>query len=152
MYVPTVFDNYCANVMVDGQPINIGLWDTAGQEDFDRLRPLSYPQTDVFLLCFSKVSPVSFYNLQKKWIPEVTHHSPGTPLVIVGTKCDLKNEKNLDVVPEFVGQKLAQEIGARYHECSALTQEGLRAVFDDAIRTALMPKKKKSNKGGCVLL
>lgn len=52
--------------MVDGKTISLGLWDTAGQEDYDRLRPLSYPQTDVFLICFSLVSPPSYENVRTK--------------------------------------------------------------------------------------
>merc|ERR1712066_868104 len=91
-YIPTVFDNYSATVQVDGNVVNLGLWDTSGQEDYDRLRPLSYPQTDVVLVCFSVVSEASFNNARVKWIREVQYHCPGTPIVLVGTKIDLRND------------------------------------------------------------
>mmetsp|Transcript_13576 Transcript_13576/g.20466 ORF Transcript_13576/g.20466 Transcript_13576/m.20466 type:complete len:197 (-) Transcript_13576:78-668(-) len=165
-YIPTVFDNYSANVMVDNKPINLGLWDTAGQEDYDRLRPLSYPQTDVFLCCYSVISPASYENVRAKWFPEVSHHCPSTPILVVGTKTDLRDdqdtiqrlaEKNLAPLTQEQGQQLAKEIGAvKYMECSALTQSGLKDVFDDAIRAVIDPKptggKKKGGKGGCALL
>ena len=80
-------------MMVDNKVFNLGLWDTAGQEDYDRLRPLSYPQTDVFMLCFSCVSTNSFNNVRDKWYPEVRHYCPDTPVVVVGTKIDMRTDK-----------------------------------------------------------
>ncbi|KAK8944003.1 Rac-like GTP-binding protein 5 [Platanthera guangdongensis] len=85
-YVPTVFDNFSANVVVDGNTVNLGLWDTAGQEDYNRLRPLSYRGSDVFLLAFSLISKASYENISKKWIPELKHYAPAVPVVLVGTK------------------------------------------------------------------
>ncbi|KAJ4830612.1 Ras- C3 botulinum toxin substrate 2 [Turnera subulata] len=92
-YVPTVFDNFSANVVVDGSTVNLGLWDTAGQEDYNRLRPLSYRGADVFLLAFSLISKASYENIHKKWIPELRHYAPTVPIVLVGTKLDLRDDK-----------------------------------------------------------
>mmetsp|Transcript_29758 Transcript_29758/g.50855 ORF Transcript_29758/g.50855 Transcript_29758/m.50855 type:complete len:197 (+) Transcript_29758:62-652(+) len=156
-YIPTVFDNYSANVMVDGKPINLGLWDTAGQEDYDRLRPLSYPQTDVFLVAFSLISRSSFENVKAKWWPELKHHAPGAPMILVGTKLDLRadpntvaklREKNQSPISSEEGLEMATTIGAvKYLECSALTQKGLKTVFDEAIRVVLCPPQVKKAKG-----
>lgn len=66
-YIPTVFDNYVVNLTAGDQTIELGLWDTAGQEEYDRLRPLSYANANVFLVCFSVVNPVSFENVSAKW-------------------------------------------------------------------------------------
>jgi len=160
-YIPTVFDNYSANVLVDGTPVNLGLWDTAGQEDYDRLRPLSYPQTDVFLIAFSIISPSSFENVKSKWNPEIQHHCPGVPVILVGTKSDLRNDstqieslraKGVEMVSKEAAEQMAKEIkAAKYMECSALTQDGLKKVFDSAIRAAKEPKK-PDKKGKCMIL
>ncbi|KAL2321872.1 hypothetical protein Fmac_026251 [Flemingia macrophylla] len=93
-YIPTVFDNFSANVVVEGTTVNLGLWDTAGQEDYNRLRPLSYRGADVFVLAFSLVSHASYENVLKKWIPELQHFAPGVPVVLVGTKLDLRQDKH----------------------------------------------------------
>ncbi|KAL3627621.1 hypothetical protein CASFOL_028984 [Castilleja foliolosa] len=92
-YVPNVFDNFSTNVVVDGSTVDIGLWDTAGQEDYNRLRPLSYRGADVFLLAFSLISKASYENIYKKWISELKHYSPNVPIVLVGTKMDLRDDK-----------------------------------------------------------
>lgn len=141
------FDNYSASVTVDGKPISLGLWDTAGQEDYDRLRPLSYPQTDVFLICFSIVSPPSFDNVKAKWFPEIEHHAPNIPIILVGTKLDLRDDrgtmdalrsKRMEPVSYEQALAVSKEIKAhKYLECSALTQRNLKSVFDEAIRWVL---------------
>ncbi|KAH8824698.1 P-loop containing nucleoside triphosphate hydrolase protein [Flagelloscypha sp. PMI_526] len=168
-YVPTVFDNYAVTVMIGEDPYTLGLFDTAGsrpyslscQEDYDRLRPLSYPQTDVFLVCFSVTSPASFENVKEKWFPEVHHHCPGVPCLIVGTQVDLRDDSSVieklarqkqRPVTGDQGERLARELGAvKYVECSALTQKGLKNVFDEAIVAALEPPVVKKNKTKCVI-
>ena len=70
----------------------MALWDTAGQEEYDRLRPLSYPDTHVLLICFSVDNPDSLENIPERWIPEVVHFCPKVPIVIVGNKCDLRDD------------------------------------------------------------
>eukprot|EP01089_Gocevia_fonbrunei_P013055 TRINITY_DN3241_c2_g1_i1.p1 TRINITY_DN3241_c2_g1~~TRINITY_DN3241_c2_g1_i1.p1 ORF type:complete len:201 (-),score=45.24 TRINITY_DN3241_c2_g1_i1:57-659(-) len=155
-YLPTIFDNYTASVMVDGSPYYLGLWDTAGQEEYDRLRPLSYPQTDVFLLCYSIVSPPSFENIRSKWSSEVKHHCPETPIILVATKADLRTapealerlaERKLAPVTLEQGRALAKEIEAtKFIECSAVTQQGVKNIFDEAIRAVISPKKQENGK------
>ncbi|KAJ5162352.1 Small GTPase superfamily Rho type [Penicillium capsulatum] len=158
------FDNYTASVMVDGRPISLGLWDTAGQEDYDRLRPLSYPQTDVFLICFSIVSPPSFDNVKAKWYPEIEHHAPSVPIILVGTKLDLRDDRTttdalrarkMEPVSYEQALTVAKEIRAhKYLECSALTQRNLKSVFDEAIRAVLNPRPaaKSGRKNKCKIL
>ena len=161
-YIPTVFDNYSANVMLDGKPFHLGLWDTAGQEDYDRLRPLSYPETDVFLICFSLVSPISFANVRSKWYPEVNHHCPDIPIVLVGTKLDLRDdekvikklkEKRLAPISHSQGLTLMNAIkAAKYVECSSLTLDGVKIVFEEAIRATFKPNIRMRKKRKCVVL
>ncbi|WZZ02979.1 hypothetical protein YC2023_088900 [Brassica napus] len=130
-YVPTVFDNFSANVIVDGNTINLGLWDTAGQEDYNRLRPLSYRGADVFLLAFSLVSKASYENVAKKWVPELRHYAPGVPIILVGTKLDLRDDKQYFVehpgavpISTAQGEELKRLVGASaYIESSAKTQQ-----------------------------
>ncbi|KAG7570474.1 Small GTP-binding protein domain [Arabidopsis thaliana x Arabidopsis arenosa] len=163
-YVPTVFDNFSANVLVDGKTVNLGLWDTAGQEDYNRLRPLSYRGADVFILAFSLISRPSFENIAKKWVPELRHYAPTVPIVLVGTKLDLRDDKQFPMnypgactISTEQGQELRKEIGAlAYIECSSKTQLNVKAVFDAAIKVVLQPpsktKKQKRKIGLCHVL
>ncbi|KAJ3450525.1 protein racg [Anaeramoeba flamelloides] len=152
-YVPTVFDNFSTNVTVDDKPILLTLWDTAGQEDYDQLRPLSYPGTDIFLMMFSSISPTSLENIKYKWLPEVREHCAETPFMLVCTKLDLREDQdycsqnNIKPVTTEQGKKMAKELGAAgYEEMSALTQKNLHTCFNNAIRIVIGAKD--PNSGG----
>src|SRR5690606_5496560 len=75
-YIHTTFDNYLANVIIDGKLISLALWDTDGLGEYVELRTLSYQQTDVFILCFSITSFTSYVNIKSKWLSELKFHSP----------------------------------------------------------------------------
>lgn len=162
LYVPTVFENYVADVEVDGRRIELALWDTAGQEDYDRLRPLSYPDSNVILICFSVSAPDTLENVEEKWISEVLHFCQGVPIILVGCKIDLRNDRRAieelqklgqTPVTSADGQAVADKIKAlKYMECSAKLNQGVREVFEAATRAALQTKEKKEKKKKCVVL
>ncbi|EAY02904.1 Cdc42 homolog, putative [Trichomonas vaginalis G3] len=156
-YVPTVFDNYVVHLEVNGEEVHLQLWDTAGQEELENIRILSYTNTDVFLVCFSVCDPNSYENVQNIWLKELKKHVQNPVYLLVGTKSDLRNDDatlqslaqtGKSPVTHQAGEKLANEIKAiGYVECSAIKQEGVKEVFDAAMKHALKPKKK-----GCVLI
>jgi Ras-related C3 botulinum toxin substrate 1 len=139
--------------------------DTAGQEDYDRLRPLSYPQTDVFLLCFSVISPSSFHNVLTKWYPELNRYCPTASILLVGTKTDMRDHKQTlarlqergetPITYEQGVERAKQISAAKYVECSAKTQKGLKNVFDEAIRSSIIASSapmKKKKKVSCIVM
>ncbi|XP_027808009.2 rho-related GTP-binding protein RhoG-like [Marmota flaviventris] len=155
-YIPTVFDDYSAQSAVDGRTVNLNLWDTEGQEEYDRLRTLSYPQTNVFVICFSIASLPSYENVRHKW-----HHCPDVPILLVGTKKDLRSQPDTlqclreqgqaPITPQQ-GQALAKQIHAvHYLECSALQQDGIKEVLAEAVRAVLNPMPIKGG-WSCILL
>jgi cell division control protein 42 len=156
-YIPTLFDNYAMNVMVQGKPVHLGLWDTAGVEgDYDRLRPLSYTGADVFLLLFSLVSRSSLDHIKTRWLPELDRYAPGTPRILVGCQLDRRGSFSTpgEDIPIWDGQELARELKVDYIECSALTLEGCKQVFDEAIHQGLLKKlqTQRMTKSFCLLL
>ncbi|KAJ4379765.1 RHO4 protein [Didymella sp. IMI 355093] len=147
-YVPTVFENYITQTphLPTGKMVELALWDTAGQEEYDRLRPLSYPETDIIFVCFAIDCPNSLENVMDKWYPEVLHFCPTTPLMLLGLKSDLRNKKNCiellktqgltPVTPEQ-GRAVAKKMGAMYMECSSKEQDGVEEIFDTAVTIAV---------------
>ncbi|TEY56418.1 hypothetical protein BOTCAL_0226g00160 [Botryotinia calthae] len=164
VYEPTVFENYVheyqltfvryLDIFVDGTHIELSLWDTAGQEEFDRLRSLSYDDTHAIMLCFSVDSKDSLENVESKWVGEIAENCQGVKLVLVALKCDLREQGADDEAAEGAegaeprekkpmidynqGLEVARRINAlRYLECSAMRNRGVNEAFTEAARVAL---------------
>lgn len=156
-YTPTIFDNFNAVITVDNKAYNLGLWDTAGQEEYDKMRTVSYPHTDVFVLCFSLVQPNSFANVKNRWYPELKEYCPTTPILLVGTKLDLTNDdatmrslarQSLAPITRDQALRVADELKLEgYVECSGLTQAGVKVVFDEAANLAVGKPLMKDDSG-----
>jgi len=148
-YVPTVFENYTAQIEHNDKKVLLHLWDTAGQEDYDRLRPLSYPGSDIVLLCFSLVTESSFDSVREKWYPEVDHYVKDVPTILVGTKQDLREAKlpdpstgEFNPVDTEKGKEMANSIGAeKFIEVSAKTGHNLEQLFKDSVALVLAARK-----------
>jgi small GTP-binding protein len=162
-YVPTVFENYITHPIhpSSGKMLELALWDTAGQEEYDRLRPLSYPETDLLFVCFAIDCPNSLENVMDKWYPEVLHFCPYTPLVLCGLKSDLRYKRTcidllktqgLTPVTQEQGMNVARKMGARYMECSSKENTGVDEIFTEAINIVVANdrsnQQQTQNEGG----
>jgi len=170
-YVPTVFENASKDATYKGKSVTLRLYDTAGQEEYDRLRPLSYPGTNIVLLCFSVASRSTFESISSKWAPEIRHYLPRCPTILIGLKTDIRDDDSgskpvdFDPIKKEEGVELAKKIGASiYMESSAKKEIGVSEIFQKAMEicwpeeehngtgddgNSAAPKKKK---GGCTLL
>ncbi|XP_020485460.1 rho-related GTP-binding protein RhoF [Labrus bergylta] len=162
-YAPSVFEKYVTTITLGGKEIKLNLYDTAGQEDYDRLRPLSYQEANLVLVCFDVTNPTSFENVMIKWHPEVKHFCRDTPVILIGCKTDLRKDKEctrklkaMDLAPITYtqGEETRQQMNAElYLECSAKHQENVDDIFREATkRTLAFNRKHKKNTKRCLIL
>ncbi|XP_067682669.1 cell division control protein 42 homolog [Haliotis asinina] len=146
----TVFDNYVVPLQVAGEEFGISMFDTAGKKRFESLKMFSYQECEVVLLCFSTCDRGTFHSVSDLWMAELKRHSKHCkqkrPVILVGTKIDLRVGNEDSEVSTDEGVQLAKVIGADcYVECSSRDQKALKEVFQHVVFSALKFRKKKSN-------
>ncbi|XP_076805191.1 ras-like GTP-binding protein Rho1 [Clavelina lepadiformis] len=175
-YCPTVFDNYSAEVDIGEKKATLMLFDTAGQEDYDRLRPLFYDQVDVIIMCYDVNTHASFENVEIRWIPETRHFCPDALVVLVACKTDLRRalvendvtsndvdlirlnkQRNIlnhnRVITTEEGHELAERIKATaFIECSAKENENVNNVFLTSVQKFLLEAQKRKQSDCCRFL
>ncbi|XP_030374383.1 ras-like GTP-binding protein RhoL [Scaptodrosophila lebanonensis] len=134
-YVPTIFDNFTTQTVVDNNEHKISLWDTAGQEVYENLRTLCYPNTKCFILCYAINIRQSYANIINIWIPEIRHYSNNAAIVLVGTKSDLRVKNSSKFVTTAEGKRLCSKVNAdSFIESSAKIKHNISEIFVEAVR------------------
>ncbi|RHZ69455.1 hypothetical protein Glove_283g36 [Diversispora epigaea] len=163
-YEPTVFENFVHDIWIENRHIEISLWDTAGQEEFDRLRSLSYAETHVIMLCFAVDNRDSLENIESKWMEEIHENCPGVKLVLVALKCDLREDIQVMRSMQRYGERpvsyeegieVARNIRAsKYLECSSKHNRGVREAFEQSALVSIHAKRKglPGESSRCILL
>eukprot|EP00475_Leptophrys_vorax_P009736 TRINITY_DN16449_c0_g1_i1.p1 TRINITY_DN16449_c0_g1~~TRINITY_DN16449_c0_g1_i1.p1 ORF type:complete len:213 (-),score=33.60 TRINITY_DN16449_c0_g1_i1:86-724(-) len=157
---PRIFDNQITLFQPPlGEQVRLWLWNTNAQDESSR--PQRYAQTDVFIVCYSVSSPDSFFNVRKRWIPEICQYAEGTPFVLVGLKTDLRESEEGQIIksPElqFVtheeGLEMGKEIGAGDTlECAACDEIGIWELFISVSRIGMKTTPIKSGYSTCCLI
>jgi small GTP-binding protein len=157
-YVSTVVENFAVRTTIRREEINFRIWDTPGLQEYAHLRPVSYSETDVILICFSLMFPASLGNVRELWLPEIRTHCPSTPVVLVGLQSDVREyavehpngewrSDGVEPVASKAGAAMARAIHAHaYVECSAMTESSVREVFAQALRAVPPPRSRRSFK------
>ena len=144
-YEPTIFENYHGMHIYQGKQFNIHLWDTAGQEEYDRLRPMSYAKTDVILILFALNDPNSLKNVTDKWINEVTEYCPNAPIILIGTKSELWSPEKEGQITQGQIEEVAKKINAyKTITCSPRKNENMCDIFELAIEAYLAQRNSYS--------
>jgi len=137
------WDAYGLQLTIDGDTdVDCTLWDTAGGDDYARLRSLSYPMTDIFFVCFSLVDPQSFEKIGD-FFTEIWGYSPYKAIVLVGTKLDLREDQETiealkangqKPVTSAEGEEARAKFGADlYFECCSLEKEALPQRVEESV-------------------
>ncbi|XP_052463296.1 rho-related GTP-binding protein RhoF-like [Carassius gibelio] len=155
-YAPSVFEKYVTTVSYGGKDIQLNLYDTAGQEDYDRLRPLSYQEANLVVICYDVTNPTSFDNVTIKWYPEVRHFCRDVPIILIGCKTDLRKDKektrklkalDLEPITYLQGEETKNQMNAEvYLECSAKYRENVEDIFREATKRALSARAKANHR------